>query len=351
MIPTLVVDADPARHALYQDGLGKSFALTICSGSVEAIAAAERGRFVAAIVHADLDGGGGVMLCQRLRKVAGGEALGILLVGETLDDAVLGPDVARRMGANAILKIPFDVERLRRKARDLVAEIAAAQKVRPQAGQSAAAAPSPPPKASAPPRPVVAPAAPADDAVRRTFGDVSAEDFAIVGPERLGEAVWWTDKLEQASYYDVLTLPRTAGAGEAKLRYFDLARRFHPDRFALVKNEILASTLGALFKRASEAYQTLSNPDRRKAYDEQLDAGGELRYVERKRETKGPKRQEEAITNPQARKFYQMALAAINDENWPSARLNLALAAKAMPGNEVIQSKIDEVKAKLNPGG
>lgn len=67
--------------------------------------------------------------------------------------------------------------------------------------------------------------------------------------------------MEYKDYYKVLGLPRTASQAEIKKAYRKLAREFHPD-----KNK--AKGAEARFKEANEANEVLSDPAKRKAYDE-----------------------------------------------------------------------------------
>lgn len=62
-------------------------------------------------------------------------------------------------------------------------------------------------------------------------------------------------------YYEVLGVSRTADAAELKKAYRQLAIQFHPD-----KNPDDA-TAEAKFKEAAEAYEVLSNPEKRSSYD------------------------------------------------------------------------------------
>lgn len=61
-------------------------------------------------------------------------------------------------------------------------------------------------------------------------------------------------------YYEVLSVPRTATADEIKRSFYKLARQYHPD----VNKEPDASVR---FKEINEAYQVLSDPEKRAAYD------------------------------------------------------------------------------------
>ena len=62
-------------------------------------------------------------------------------------------------------------------------------------------------------------------------------------------------------FYVILGVEREASLGDVKRAYKRLARRYHPD---INPGDRAAE---AFFRRATEAYETLSNPDRRQRYD------------------------------------------------------------------------------------
>jgi curved DNA-binding protein len=64
-------------------------------------------------------------------------------------------------------------------------------------------------------------------------------------------------------YYEVLGVPRTASADDIKRAYRQLARKHHPD----LKPAAERSQAAERFKEINEAYEVLSDPDKRGKYD------------------------------------------------------------------------------------
>ncbi len=67
------------------------------------------------------------------------------------------------------------------------------------------------------------------------------------------------------SYYALLGLHPSASPIEIRRAYRELSKRYHPDT-----TDLPAATATAKFQQLNEAYATLSNPERRVAYDQKI---------------------------------------------------------------------------------
>ena len=70
--------------------------------------------------------------------------------------------------------------------------------------------------------------------------------------------------VSKRSYYETLGVERTASDDELKKAYRKMARQHHPD---LQTGEAQKKASEEKFKEVNEAYETLSDQDKRKRYD------------------------------------------------------------------------------------
>jgi curved DNA-binding protein CbpA len=78
-------------------------------------------------------------------------------------------------------------------------------------------------------------------------------------------------RLAGLNHYEVLGVDRLAPSDAIQIAFFGLAKKWHPDRLAPSAAE-LRPLAGQVFARMTEARQTLTDPERRRAYDESMDA-------------------------------------------------------------------------------
>ena len=68
---------------------------------------------------------------------------------------------------------------------------------------------------------------------------------------------------EKKDYYEILGVSKNATDEELKKAYRKMAKKYHPDANPDNKKEAEAK-----FKEVNEAYEVLSNPQKRKMYDQ-----------------------------------------------------------------------------------
>ncbi|MGI8467194.1 MAG: J domain-containing protein [Pyrinomonadaceae bacterium] len=73
-----------------------------------------------------------------------------------------------------------------------------------------------------------------------------------------------------ANLYEILNVAPETDSMEIKLRYFALAKQFHPDMFHQEKNSVLLQRIQSAFAQTAQAYDTLKDAESRKVYDYKL---------------------------------------------------------------------------------
>ncbi len=86
-------------------------------------------------------------------------------------------------------------------------------------------------------------------------------------PREIADVLALRDTLPSMTLYQILNVPRTASEDDIKKAYFQLARRFHPDRFDRHVAAEFKSQIHEVFDGINNAYRVLSNKDSRRTYD------------------------------------------------------------------------------------
>jgi curved DNA-binding protein CbpA len=73
-----------------------------------------------------------------------------------------------------------------------------------------------------------------------------------------------------ADHYEILGVTRQATTSDIKAAYYQLAKKFHPDRHRNTEHSDLRGKLESLLSLITQAYDTLSEAPQRAAYDERL---------------------------------------------------------------------------------
>jgi curved DNA-binding protein CbpA len=90
--------------------------------------------------------------------------------------------------------------------------------------------------------------------------------------DEIADAQRFLEQLGKAqTHYDVLDVSRESTSEQMKLKYYDLARRYHPDRFRRAE-ATLVRRLESAFARVTQAYDTLRDDRLRANYNAKLEA-------------------------------------------------------------------------------
>jgi tetratricopeptide (TPR) repeat protein len=104
----------------------------------------------------------------------------------------------------------------------------------------------------------------------------NAENEATSTPQRAGDTSADTlreeiesllGQLSTLDHYSALGLDESAGAAQFKRAYFKAAKKYHPDSLARLGLEDLREPAALIFGRIAEAFETLSDPEKKAAYD------------------------------------------------------------------------------------
>ena len=106
-------------------------------------------------------------------------------------------------------------------------------------------------------------AAPPDEKSRLRKPSEAHED----APKQIAEVLTMRDTIPSMTLYQILDIPKTASDEDIKKAYFQMARRFHPDRFDRQIAAEFKAQIHEVFDAITGAYRTLSNKDSRRVYD------------------------------------------------------------------------------------
>ena len=148
--------------------------------------------------------------------------------------------------------------------------------------------------------------------------------------------------LDKYSYYELLNLTPEADGDQVRGMFHRMALSMHPDRHAASDDKELKAMLYAIYKRVSEGYRVLMDPEQRKEYDALL-GEGTLRLVKKERKKLGGDLPENQVNNHLARKFFVIGLKAEREGDLAGAQLNYKFALDMEEDSTVIQDRMRRV--------
>jgi curved DNA-binding protein CbpA len=147
--------------------------------------------------------------------------------------------------------------------------------------------------------------------------------------------------LERYSYYQLLRVPPTADTHAIRTSYYKIAAQLHPDRYQNLVDAGTRERLTTIYARINEAYRTLMNGEKRAAYDAGL-AKGKMRETGERPLRKIP---EDALSHPEAKKFFRLGMVCFGNKDWKGAVMNFNFARTFEPDAPVINEKLAEAQS------
>lgn len=144
-------------------------------------------------------------------------------------------------------------------------------------------------------------------------------------------------KFKQASQGNLLALLEVradASLDQIKTAFAGLAKIFHPDRFARFEDQEVSKQVGLIASRLNQAFETLSNPERRKAYLDNL-VGGDNRPI--------------TLSPEAADKAYQKAKVYLQKKDLARALDSMRLACKLNPTHFGYRARLAWTEYEADP--
>lgn len=138
--------------------------------------------------------------------------------------------------------------------------------------------------------------------------------------------------MDTETYYDILNIPVSASADEIKKSYITLVKKYHPDKAE--GDEAKQDEYNERLLKIMEAWETLSNPEKKALYDEELAASRKSGVVVEGSELRGKKMSGMAKKTGDIETEYpiSMALAAYGKGKIPMRVAGEHVAVKVYPG-------------------
>ena len=141
------------------------------------------------------------------------------------------------------------------------------------------------------------------------------------------EVIFVYDQIDGVDHYQLLGVERDVGRRPLRKSYFQMSKRYHPDRFYQKILGDYESMIEAIFQRVTRAYQTLTNARKRKEYDQQLEQSTAVHQQHQQASTPAS-RQSESRAGMKGDKKKEMAYKVLvqrSDEALEEGRFSQAL--------------------------
>lgn len=108
-----------------------------------------------------------------------------------------------------------------------------------------------------------------DDIESQTAGSEKKDNVTLTTEEK-ANIEKMLEVVKNGNYYEMLSVPFNVKPSEVKIRFFELSKIYHPDRYFKKDIGSYKEKLNTIFKSLSEAYEVLYDPNKKKWYDATL---------------------------------------------------------------------------------
>ncbi len=134
------------------------------------------------------------------------------------------------------------------------------------------------------------------------------------------------------NHYEVIELAPNAKTNEIKDAYYAMARRYHPDRFHLKSGTAVHNRISSAFARVTQAYETLTDPNARAAYDQTLERSRQYAAAAESKPAQADAVDDlESETDGSAEYSFREGFGALEQGRIQAAVMHLANAARLEP--------------------
>ncbi len=163
--------------------------------------------------------------------------------------------------------------------------------------------------------------------------------------------------LDDLDHYRILRLKPGAPTVEVERAFGEQSQSFHPDRFYGIRDPKLTRMVTQVFKRISESYQILKDPELKRMYDKKLGVMGKQAMsltgsqravgkaaLERERDQSDI---DSIVTDKRAKKYYELALIAKSSEDWNGVVMNVQFAMNYEKDNPDLKRELERARGLM----
>ncbi len=154
--------------------------------------------------------------------------------------------------------------------------------------------------------------------------------------------------LEEVDFYALLQVAPSASMDDIARAFAAESKRFHPDRYFGVRDALFLRKLTAIYRKLSEAYSVLKDPDLRSRYDERAGHGGVSKAALQEEASQERKTRRLVCSTRRGRRYYELASTARRAGDLNGLVMNLQFALSFESDNEVLRQELAEAREELD---